>query len=217
MAGPGHRFSSRVLRREWLSESVFELEIERPRGFGFTAGQSIRVFVGEPGRDYSLAGGPSAETLSICVRKIEGGAVSPFLAGAPLGAFVTFTGPHGVFTLPASARPQVWAATGVGVAPFRAMVRAGAAGFTLLHGVRASRELFYSDELEASAARYVPCLSRETGSGRFAGRVTGWAAVHLPSGTYDFSLCGNRRMVRDFLAIVDERFPGSRVFTEIFF
>jgi len=210
-------FSSRLLRREWLSESVFEVELERPRGFGFTAGQSIRVFVGESGRDYSLAGGPSAGTLSLCVRLVEGGAVSPFLAGASLGASATFTGPHGVFTLAASTRPMVWAATGVGVAPFLAMVRAGATGFTLLHGVRRNQELFFRNELEASAARYVPCLSRETGPGCFSGRVTGWAAANLPPGMYDISLCGNRRMVRDFMMIVDERFPGSRVFTEIFF
>jgi ferredoxin-NADP reductase len=196
---------------------VFEVELERPQAFRFSAGQSIRVFAGGAGRDYSLAGGPSAGTLSLCVRLVEGGTVSPLLASAAPGTVVTFTGPHGVFTFPGSQRPVVWAATGVGIAPFRSMVRDGATGFTLLHGVRQGSELFYRKELAAAAARYVPCLSRETAPGCFSGRVTAWAAVNLAPGAYDIFLCGNRRMVRDFLVLVDERFPGSRVFTEIFF
>lgn len=214
--GSALAFSARLLRRRWLSASVFEVELERPADFLFRAGQSIRVFVGEPGRDYSLASGPGADFLSLCVRLVESGVVSPFLARAAPGVPVRFTGPHGVFTLMTPERPVVWAATGVGIAPFLAMVRAGATGFTLLHGVRRSGELFYRKELEASAARYVPCLSREPGAG-FAGRVTDWAAENIPPGAYDIFLCGNRGMVRDFMRIVDERFPRSRVFTEIFY
>ncbi len=217
-AGPlGRARSVRLLRRERLSEHVFQVELERPPGFEFTAGQSIRVSAGGQGRDYSLAGGPSADTLVLCVRLVEGGAVSPLLAGALPRTPIAFTGPHGVFTLAKSPRPVIWAATGVGVAPFLAMVRAGATGFTLLHGVRRSGELFSRGELEAAAARYVPCLTGETAAGCFPGRVTGWAEANLPGGAYDIYLCGNRRMVRDFIVIVDERFPGSRVFTEIFF
>ena len=66
-------------------------------------------------------------------------------------------------------------------------------------------------------ARYVPCLSGEGEPGCFPGRVTAWSHDHLPTGCYDFYLCGSRHMVRDMTALVDERFPGSRVFTEIFF
>ncbi len=216
-SGPKPTFSSRLLGRQRLSESAFEVELERPKGFSFSAGQSVRIFAGGVGRDYSLAGGPSTGRLSLLVRLVEGGAVSPFLAGAPPGASVTFTGPHGVFTLAESARPVIWAATGVGIAPFLSMTRAGATGFTLLHGVRGNGELFYRRELAAAAARYVPCLSRETAPGCFSGRVTGWAAGNLTPGEYDVYLCGNRRMVRDFIVLVDERFARSRVFTEIFF
>jgi benzoate/toluate 1,2-dioxygenase reductase component len=215
--GQLHPFSSRLVRRTWLSESAFEVELERPKGFSFSAGQSVRVFAGDAGRDYSLAGGPSAGSLSLCVRLVKNGAVSPFLAEAPLESDLNFTGPHGVFTLAQSERPVVWAATGVGMAPFLSMVRAGATGFMLLHGVRGRDELFHRDELEAAAARYVPCLSRETASGCFSGRVTAWAAANLEPHAYDIFLCGNRRMVRDFLVLVDERLSGSRVFTEIFF
>ena len=111
----------------------------------------------------------------------------------------------------------MWAATGVGIAPFVSMVRAGAAGFTLLHGVRQPADLLYKDQLEPAASRYVPCLSGGEAPGCYRGRVTAWAADRLPRGEYDFFVCGNRVMIRDFLLLVDERCPGSRVYTEIFF
>jgi benzoate/toluate 1,2-dioxygenase reductase component len=217
-SGEKRLLSSRLLRREQLSEGAFDVELERPPGFQFIAGQSIRVFSsGDAGRDYSLAGDPFSASLSLCVRLVEGGAVSPFLARAPVGAPVTLSGPHGVFTLSESVHPMIWAATGVGIAPFLSMVRSGARGFTLLHGVRRGNELFHRNDLEAAAARYVACVSRETVPGSFSGRVTTWAAANLAPGEYDIFLCGNRRMVRDFLILVDQRLPGSRVFTEIFF
>ena len=214
---PSPRFSSRLLGRAWLSARAFELELERPPVFSFRAGQSIRVFAGGEGRDYSLSSGPASGSLRLCIRLVDGGAVSSVLAEASVGSPVGFTGPHGVFTIAPSPRPVVWAATGVGIAPFLSMARDGAAGFTLLHGVREGVDLFHRDELRACASRYVACVSRETVPGCYSGRVTAWASANLPPAAYDIFLCGNRRMVRDFLVLVDERFPGSRVFTEIFY
>ncbi len=215
------RLSARLLRRARLSERAFEVELERPPGFEFSAGQGIRLFAGGQARDYSIASAPSGGTLLFCVSRIENGIVSSALAEAPIDSTFAFTGPRGMFFLrelsrPA-ARPVVWAATGVGIAPFLSMVRAGATGFTLLHGARGFEDLFHREELEHAAAVYVPCLSREAHEGCFSGRVTGWAAARLESAAYDFYLCGNGAMIRDFVRLVDERFPGSRVYTEIFF
>jgi ferredoxin-NADP reductase len=207
---------ARVLRRARLSESAFEIELERPGDFSFEAGQSIRVYVGGEGRDYSLAGSPSAQTLLLIVRRIAGGAVSPALAAAEPGSSIVFTGPHGLFTFRPSPRPSVLVATGVGIAPFLSMVRRGTTGFTMLHGARSADELFYRREIEPAAARYVPCLSRAASPGCHSGRVTSWARDHLPAELCDFYLCGGKQMVRDMILLVDERFPGSRVYTEIF-
>ena len=203
------RHTVRLLGRTRLCESAYEVELERPRGFVFTAGQGVRLFAGGQGRDYSMTSGPASATLSFCVRTIEGGEVSPVLAGSPIGTPFQLTGPHGIFVLGEASYSMVWAATGVGIAPFLSMVRAGAKVFTLLHGVRLGSDLFYREELEAAAARYVPCIS--------PARVTGWAGENLLPGRYEFFLCGNRQMIRDFLNLTDERFPDSRVHTEIFF
>lgn len=50
----------------------------------------------------------------------------------------------------------------------------------------------------------------------FSGRVTEAAVHHLAPGPYDFYLCGGRAMIRDFTVLADERFPGSRIFMEVF-
>jgi ferredoxin-NADP reductase len=210
------RYASRLLRRTHLSDQAFEIELERPKGFEFTAGQHVRLFTGSQGRDFSMTNGPSGTTLELCVRR-GGGVVSSYLEGARIGSQMAFSGPHGLFALGGSSRPIVWAATGVGIAPFVSMARAGAAGFTLLHGVRQAGDLFYRKQLESAASLYVPCLSRESAPGCYRGRVTAWAAEHLPRGDYDFFLCGSRAMIRDFLLLVDDRYPGSLAHTEIFF
>ncbi len=120
-------------------------------------------------------------------------------------------------------------ATGTGIAPFAAMVRSGVRGFLLLHGVREPEEFYYQDLFRDAAARVVPCLTgRDLGGGQgpggppgpeetFAGRVTAYIEEHLPRRPYDFYLCGREEMIRDVTFLVDEAFPGSRVYSEIFF
>jgi ferredoxin-NADP reductase len=214
--GTAGRYTARLVRRTRLSDQAFEIELDRPTGFQFTAGQHVRFFSGSQGRDFSMTSGPSDTALTFCVRRM-GGAVSTALEEALLGSSIEFAGPQGLFSLSESPRPIVWAATGVGIAPFLSMVRAGATGFTLLHGVRQAGDLFYKDELEAAASLYVPCLSQGNAPGSYEGRVTSWAAENLPLDEQDFYLCGSRGMIRDFLLLIDERCPRSRVYTEVFF
>ncbi len=209
-------FTTRLRDRTWLSEKAFQVALDRPGGFRFLSGQSIRIVNGPAERDYSLACAPDSELLMLCVRHVPHGILSTFLAEAPLGASLTFTGPHGYFLFQNSSRPPVFVATGAGVAPFFSMVGAGVSGFTLLHGARTANELYYEMHLRAASALYVPCLSEGNAAGCFSGRVSDWAAEHLSPRAYDFYLCGSREMIRDVTRLADERFPGSLVHTEIF-
>jgi len=214
--GRGRSFDTRVLWVEWLSRTAFAVRLERPSGFLFLPGQSIRVDQDGMERDYSLASGPGDDHLTLCVRLVPGGMLSPRLAGLKPGDLLHFTGPHGYFLYQSAGARSVFVATGTGVAPFVSMARAGARSFTLLHGVRTAQDLYFREELAASASRYVPCLSEDVTQGGFRGLVTTWAEGNLAPGSYDFYLCGNRSMIRDFTLLVDERFPGSRVSTEVF-
>jgi len=211
-----------LLKRRSLCSGTFEIELSRPKDFAFQAGQCIRILNKGQERDYSLACGPEDSVLALCIREVPKGTVSAFLGSLPEGARLSFSGPHGHFTFRPSSRHAVFVATGTGVAPFVSMVRSGVRGFTLLHGVRRPEEVHYQDVLKASAFKMVACLSRapsdhETAAEEYPGRVTDYVKGHLPRRAYDFYLCGREEMIRDVTLTVDELFPDSRVFSEIFF
>jgi NAD(P)H-flavin reductase len=102
------------------------------------------------------------------------------------------------------------------------MVRAGVRDFLLLHGVRDPEELYYASLFRGPATRVVPCLTGREPEDKplpdaFVGRVTAYVHGRLPRKAYDFYLCGRGEMIRDVTLLVDEAFPGSRVYSEIFF
>ena len=75
---------------------------------------------------------------------------------------------------------------------------------------------------EPAAVKYVVCVSGEKAGlkdtpGVIPGRVTDYIAGELPRRTYDFYLCGRGEMIRDVTHLIDDRFAGSKVYTEVFF
>jgi len=205
-----------------LSANTFELRLARPEGFAFRAGQHIRLQWKGLERDYSLTSAPEDAPLAILIRHVPEGALTPFLASLEPGAEIAFSGPRGHFAFRPSDRPAVFVATGTGIAPFAAMVRSGVRDFLLLHGVRVEEDLYYEDLFRAAAGEVVPCLTgpgsgQSLRPGAFPGRVTAYLGANLPQGAYDFYLCGRAEMIRDVTLLVDEAFPGSRVYAEIFF
>jgi ferredoxin-NADP reductase len=212
-------FSTRITARRHLTPRTFELTLVKPPGFIFVPGQRVRLKHGGAERDYSIASAPSEEVLRLCIRIAERGALSPLLAAAPEGTALAFTGPHGYFTFKASPRPPVFVATGTGIAPFGAMAAAGLSGFILLHGVAQAEDLYYRELVQPRAALYVPCISgtRPAPVAHHAGRVTGYIESHLPRRACDFYLCGRQGMIRDVTHLIDEGFPGSLVYSEVFY
>jgi len=214
--------TTQVISRRWLSESAFEVELSRPRHFHFKAGHTIQLVYQDQKRYYSLASAPANPTLSLCVNFIEKGYFSPLLASAEIGFKLGFTGPHGYFTFSPSPRSPVFIATDTGIAPFVSMARSGMRDFTLLHGARHAGELYYQDLLRQSAQKYLPIVWEipdkvHVTSGLFHGKMVNLLAQHLEPGCYDFYLCGWQKMIKDVTHLIDDRFPGSHVYTEVFY
>ncbi len=211
-------YTSQLIERRWLSKSSFEITLTKPEGFEFTPGQWIRLRQDTIERDYSLVSAPQDPYLALCIRNIEAGILTPTLSAAPIGSHFNFSGPHGYFTFDPSGRSAVFVATGTGVAPFVSMARSGVTGYILLHGVNTAAEAYYAPVFKSGAERYVPCISEEPASGGyFQGRVTDYLQSRLAPGAYDFYLSGRREMIRDVTLLVDEKFAGSFIFTEIFY
>jgi len=214
--------TTEVINRRWLSEGAFEVELSRPRNFHFKAGHTIQLIYQDQKRYYSLASAPDDPTLSLCINFIEKGYFSPLLASAEIGFKLEFTGPHGYFTFSPSPRPPVFIATDTGITPFVSMARSGMRGFTLLHGARLAGELYYRDLLRQSAQKYLPIVweipdEDNVSSGLFHGKMVNLLVQHLKPGRYDFYLCGWQKMIKDVTHLIDDRFPGSHVYTEVFF
>ena len=214
--------TTELLERRWLSEKAFEIKLSRPSTFVFTAGQTIRFVYNGYERYYSFISGPDDPTLSLCVRFVEKGTFSVVLATAEPGTQFQVTGPHGYFTYKPSSRPAMFVATGTGIAPFVSIAGSGVGGFTLLHGVSYIEDLYYRDQFRSISAKYAPCVSNTPAKdlqphGFFHGKVTDWIARNLAPAQYDFYLCGRQEMVRDVTHLVDEHFPGSFIYTEVFF
>lgn len=214
------RHTSRIIRRRWLTRDVFILGLERPTGFQFAAGQRLRLHLADQARDYSLIPGDRPDELELLIRAVAGGAVSTHLGDCPLHTPLAIDGPDGHFIFRPSPRQAVFVATGTGIAPFAAMARNGVKGFILLHGVRDPGELYYGGLLASAAGHFIPCLTGPAAALRdqaFPGRVTKFLLTQLAPGDYDFYLAGRREMIADAMAVVDDRFPSSRAYTEIFF
>ena len=214
--------STVLVERRWLSENAFQLELTKPPSLEFTPGQRFQFILENTERDYSVITSPDDPGIDFCIRKVDGGLFSPILAEAEEGSGFSFTGPYGYFTYRPSERDPVFVATGTGIAPFVSMARSGVTGFTLLHDARTSAELFYGDVFQKTAKMYVPCLSAmdtdaDVPPDAFPGRVTEYLSEHLQGGAYDFYLCGRGDMIRDVTLLVDEHFPDSLVYTEIYY
>ena len=212
-------YASELIERRWLSNKTFEITLSKPEHFEYLSGQCLRLIHDGVERDYSLVTAPTDPNLALCIRNIQGGILSPGLSKAPVGSRFNFNGPHGYFTFRPSTRPAVFVATGTGLAPFVSMARSGVTGFTLLHGVTSTADMYYASVIQSTAKHYIPCLSETDKSSVefFQGRVTDYLQQNLTPGRYDFYLCGRREMIRDVTFLVDERFAGSFIFTEVFY
>ena len=186
-------------------------------------------------RPYSTASAPGSMELEFLIRRVEAGVFTPVLWATRAGDRLSLGRAKGVFTLaPDDERQPVLIATGTGLAPFVAMVRAGAgrpdpAPAVVVHGVAHAGELAYHDELSALAAAgriaYLPVVSRpahpaNTGWTGPVGRVPDTLAAIVARGTFDPAacvayLCGNPGMIGAAGAVLESLgVPPEAIITE---
>lgn len=106
---------------------------QRPTDFQFKAGQYMNVTLIEPPetdeegstRSFSIASAPFETDLTFATR-MRDTAFKRVLKTMPRGREVSIAGPFGSFTLRHNSRPAVFLAGGIGITPFRSMLRQAA-------------------------------------------------------------------------------------------
>src|SRR5258708_19123146 len=125
---------AKLRERREIAEGTMAFHFEKPSGFTFKAGQAIDlVLPGDPGADpqslrhaFSIVAAPFEGELVIATR-MRDSAYKRALNSLPVGAGVGVEGPFGSLTLHKDrARGAVFIAGGIGITPFRSILRQAA-------------------------------------------------------------------------------------------
>jgi ferredoxin-NADP reductase len=171
-------YQSTLLGRTEVAEGTMAFQFEKPKDFVFKAGQYIDLTLSssQPGSSnglthtFSIASSPFEKELVVTTR-MRNTVFKQALSILPVGAKVRIEGPMGSFNLHKNtARPAVFLAGGIGIAPFLSML-SFATGEKLRHPI----VLFYANRYLEDAAfidalwqleganprfRFVPTLTR---------------------------------------------------------
>jgi ferredoxin-NADP reductase len=128
-ASPG--FICKLKDRKEVAEGTTAFRFEKPSGWTFKAGQYLDVTLLDPSetdsegnmRSFSIASAPHEETLMVATR-MRDTAFKRVLRTMPFGTAVKIEGPSGDLILQNdSTRAAVFLAGGIGITPFRSIVR----------------------------------------------------------------------------------------------
>ncbi|PVV24337.1 MAG: phenol hydroxylase [gamma proteobacterium symbiont of Ctena orbiculata] len=237
---PVKDFGAEIVRMENLTHDVKGVWLQLDgEGIDFQAGQYINLYV--PGveipRAFSLASKPSDRNLiELHIRLVADGEATPIIHHQlKLGDRLKITGPYGRFFVRKSrSEPMIFIAGGTGLSSPKSMILdlleadpACTMPITLLHGVRAKRDL-YDEALFRSLAdqhsnfNYIPVLSQmeegddwngETG---FVHEAAQRQFNNIFSGNTAY-LCGPPVMIEASIrALMQGRLFENDIFTERF-
>lgn len=148
-------YSTRLVHREFVAHETLAVQLERPDGFTFTAGQYVDLTLFNaperdalgPMRSLSIASPPGAAHIELVMR-LRDTAFKRSLATMPMGTELHIEGPLDDLGLRADeSRELVFIAGGVGIAPFMSVIREAAATGRALRAT-----LFYSNRRPEDAA-----------------------------------------------------------------
>jgi len=148
-------YRSTLIGRTEVAEGTMAFQFEKPKDFVFKAGQYIDLSLSDfrPGQSnglthtFSIASSPCDEELLVTTR-MRNTVFKQALSILPIGTEVRIEGPMGSFSVHKNtARPAVFLAGGIGIAPFLSML-SYATGEKLRHPIF----LFYANRYLEDAA-----------------------------------------------------------------
>ena len=137
----------------------------RPGQFVFYELDSL-AFPDERGnrRHFSIPSSPTEKGIIMFTTRMRGSGFKETLRNAPLGYELTVEAPDGLFVMPeGESRRQVFITGGIGITPFRSMLRYAVDSAVPLNGImlffnRSSSDIVFRNELQ-SISRQMPSFS----------------------------------------------------------
>lgn len=222
---------TRLISREMVAESTLALTIERPADFQFSAGQHTMVSI--PGanadnlKEFTIASAPSDPDIVLATR-VRNSKFKDALYALKAGDAITLRSASGTLWTE-SRSPQVWLSGGIGITPFRSIIRElihrdAALDITHIHSDRSRASVpflteFVSYATEREGYRFVPTLTREKTVGGHGGRITrDLIATHAPQfAESDYFVVGTESFVTSMrIEILALGVSGSQIHTERF-
>jgi len=171
-------YAVKLISSEEVAKDIMVFQFEKPAGYQFTAGQFCFLNLPDMGfnderglrRHLSIASSPLENELLFATKMSES-AFKKTLRAMTAGTAITVELPSGFFSLPGStALPVIFLAGGIGITPFRSMIRyVSGAGtghtITLFYSNRTPNEAAFLGELEGIAEVYgniriIPTMTR---------------------------------------------------------
>jgi ferredoxin-NADP reductase len=171
-------YQSTLLSRTEVAEGTMAFRFEKPKHFVFRAGQYIDLTLSGSHPElpdglthtFSIASSPCDEELVVATR-LRGTAFKQVISILPIGSKARIEGPMGSFSLHKNtARPAVFIAGGIGIAPFLSMISYATAEklrhpIVLFYANRYIEDATFIDDLWSleranPRLRFVPILTR---------------------------------------------------------
>lgn len=222
---PSHsapRLRAQVVHADWLSPHIRNLVLKLPRSQEWTPGQYALIRVAPfEWRPYSLASA-SGETARFLIDVRTKGKGAAFADSLEPGDKVELQLPLGNFEIhsedaendEAPSRRRIFIATGSGIAPFCAAFEEGIRADDLLLFGCANTDEDLTLRLETPIPPIIRCITRESSTTAFKGRVTDYLRITGIDQSADYYVCGSPAMVADVRRVI--RSGGGRVYCESF-
>lgn len=167
----------RLLDKQSETADVTSFIFEKPENFAFQAGQFLRWLLPHPNPDdrgtqrfFTISAAPNEPFLMITTRFAkESSSFKKALENLQIGDFIQAEGPNGDFTYPENNPPAIFIAGGIGITPFRSILKNSDQGgtnppITLIYANRNSqivfKKLFDDIQLKNSAFRKIYVLDQ---------------------------------------------------------
>lgn len=174
-----------LISREMVAENTLALTIERPDDFIFEPGQNTTISL--PGvhaddlREFTIASAPYEKDLMLAMRVRNSNFKNACYKLKP-GDVINIRYPAGALWQETTA-PQIWLSGGIGITPFRGIIRHlihqnTPLAVTHIHSDRTRASTPFLQEFESYAAlrdgfQFFPTMTREAGKEIISGRITG--------------------------------------------